>query len=61
MKARYNVVVQTDHLIVMQKVACVWANLTTADRLMLHELVGLETQNVQDAVPAYALPEVKGE
>ena len=54
MKARYNVIVQSDHLVVMQKVGVVWANLTTADRMMLHELIDLETQNVQNAVPVYA-------
>lgn len=56
MKARYNVVATETALIIMQKVLVDQTKMTPTDWVRFHELVELETQNVQDAVPGYALP-----
>ena len=56
MKARYNVLVNSDHLALLQKVGCDWTRLSTGERIVLHQVILDYTQRIQDAVPVHAVP-----
>lgn len=55
MKARYNVLVNADHLALLQRIACDWTKLSTEERVALHAVVWEHVQAIQDAVPAHAV------
>lgn len=56
MKARYNVLVNSDHVALLQKIGCDWTKLSTLERVALHDVVEQHVQAIQDAVPAHAVP-----
>lgn len=55
MKARYNVLVNSDHLALLQKIGCDWKLLSTGERLVLHDVIASHVQQIQDAVPDHAI------